>query len=78
MILHAGEPDDPLEGTPVHEESSTRRYAYGALSYVWVPPIVSFPIAIDGSALLLTKSLKDALRRLRYSDRSQTVWADAI
>ncbi|KAF2036573.1 heterokaryon incompatibility, partial [Setomelanomma holmii] len=49
---------------------------YEALSYVWGLPNFEFLLALENGILLITESLNDALRRLRYPQRSRRIWVD--
>lgn len=66
--------DEPLNG-PHRPQSQP----YEALSYLWGDPTVTEAIRLGGdSALNLTSSIADALRRLRLPDRTRAIWADQI
>jgi hypothetical protein len=53
---------------------------YEAVSYVWGKPILSFPVhhMTDGSQILVTQNLDQALRRLRHRLDPRWLWADAM
>jgi hypothetical protein len=53
---------------------------YEAVSYVWGAPELTYPIhhTHDGSQILVTKSLNQALRGLRLRYDSRWLWADAM
>jgi hypothetical protein len=51
---------------------------YEALSYVWGDPTNRVPIQCNGRQLNVTVNLDAALRRIRHTDRSRMIWADAI
>lgn len=51
---------------------------FEALSYVWGAPDFTEKIAINDRELQVTKSLDEALRRLRRRWHSRTVWVDQI
>jgi hypothetical protein len=52
--------------------------AYEALSYVWGNPQDTVEITVNGAPFKATRNLTAALRRLRSSRDSRTLWADAI
>ncbi|KAL6708208.1 hypothetical protein ACN47E_003392 [Coniothyrium glycines] len=52
---------------------------YEAISYTWGESHLSKPVHIaDGSHILATENLDDALRKLRHSHEKRALWADAI
>lgn len=51
---------------------------YTALSYTWGDPKIRKAIVVDGQTLEVTVNLFDALRNLRSSQRTQTLWVDAV
>lgn len=51
---------------------------YDAISYVWGTPTKREEIQCDGQPAYITISLAQALRKLRHSTRSKTLWADGI
>ncbi|KAF4633144.1 hypothetical protein G7Y89_g4978 [Cudoniella acicularis] len=51
---------------------------YEAISYVWGNYELSETIECNSKSLRITKSLESALRRIRLTDQSRLVWADAI
>jgi hypothetical protein len=51
---------------------------YEALSYVWGNPQDTVEIRVNGAPFKATRNLTAALRRLRSSRGSRTLWADAI
>jgi hypothetical protein len=52
--------------------------AYEALSYVWGDPNITSEITVNGNSLWVTKSLRNALARLRHKESNRMIWADAI
>ncbi|CAI6332213.1 unnamed protein product [Periconia digitata] len=78
MILEAGKPNDDLSCIlyPVRSNDAGR---YLALSYVWGDPNRrDAVITCNGAPLKITKSLQDALKEIRQTDESVSIWADAI
>ncbi len=51
---------------------------YEALSYVWGKTEFSNTLHLPGGCLMITDNLASALRRLRLSDKSRILWADAV
>lgn len=51
---------------------------YEALSYVWGDPKFERTILCNGKVKAVTENLFSALQRLRFSDRSRTLWVDAL
>lgn len=51
---------------------------YTALSYTWGDPKIRKAIVVDGQTLEVTVNLFDALRYLRSSRKTQTLWVDAV
>ncbi|KAM7184300.1 Heterokaryon incompatibility protein (HET) domain containing protein [Rhypophila sp. PSN 637] len=51
---------------------------YEAISYCWGDEQDKATITINGNTVPVTKSLNDALKRLRTREKKRTVWADAI
>lgn len=52
--------------------------SYEALSYLWGTPEGSLPLSCNGEQLLITPNCDSALRHLRQTDSSRTLWVDAI
>lgn len=51
---------------------------YEALSYVWGEVAGHVSIQVCGENFKATSNLEQALRRLRYKDRSRLLWVDAV
>ncbi|OCK75076.1 hypothetical protein K432DRAFT_429647 [Lepidopterella palustris CBS 459.81] len=51
---------------------------YQAISYAWGSKLKQFSLHIDDETMMLTASLYLGLRRLRQTDRTILIWADAI
>jgi Heterokaryon incompatibility protein (HET) len=51
---------------------------FEALSYVWGNPEDTDPINVDDAEFQATKNLIKALKRLRSSNGSRTIWVDAV
>ncbi|KAL9045503.1 MAG: hypothetical protein Q9214_001459, partial [Letrouitia sp. 1 TL-2023] len=54
------------------------RPVYEALSYVWGDPRVTKSINLGGRSFRVRKNLWTALKAIRISDTSRTIWIDAI
>lgn len=52
--------------------------SYETISYVWGDPTIQHPIKLNGCQFNVTENLFLALRRLRRSSESRTLWVDAI
>ncbi|KAK5079469.1 hypothetical protein LTR70_009424 [Exophiala xenobiotica] len=52
--------------------------SYEAISYVWGVSPGLVPITCNGKPFSITATLDAAFRRIRLSDRSRIVWADAV
>lgn len=85
FLLEPGTIDDPIGGRLELADIRTLE-PYEALSYVWGEPkplgINNYTVSLgdkhDSSSLELTRSLYEALKRLRLKDRSRRIWADQI
>ena len=52
---------------------------YEAISYTWGKPNLIIPALVqDGTRLLITKNLDNALRRFRLPCKKRNIWADAV
>lgn len=51
---------------------------FEAISYVWGDASDKLPINCNGEIMSVTKNLHNALKRLRYPNKSRTLWTDAI
>lgn len=76
LILEPGGPSDPLRGTNRHQKYS--RVCYEAVSYTWGDDSTPCSIMLDGCRMSLTRSLFNALVRLRLRDRPRILWADGV
>lgn len=76
IVLAAGRGDDLLVCS-LHQ-SHVDAASFEAISYVWGTPDREQTIICDGKTLKITPNLRDALRRVRLSDRSRSLWADSI
>jgi hypothetical protein len=54
------------------------RVSFEALSYTWGDVNSTSPIILHGNLHLITKTLKLALRHLRYPERERILWVDAL
>ena len=50
---------------------------FNAISYVWGDPNITLPITIDGEPLAITRNLCNGLQRLRKTDETLIIYADA-
>ncbi|KAK7186189.1 hypothetical protein DPSP01_005019 [Paraphaeosphaeria sporulosa] len=81
ISLQPGHVDEPLVASvshaPLLAEPPTPYYE--ALSYTWGGLEFENILRIQGKGILrIGRTLHDALRRLRYPDRSRSLWADAV
>jgi hypothetical protein len=77
LRLEPGQFSDKVQGTLCHANLD-KKPVYIALSYVWGDPAVTAPIFCNGTEIGVTVSLANALARLRKSNASVVVWADAL
>lgn len=78
LTLAPGGELDLLHSTLEVADLSTKTTNYEALSYVWGPPDLCQSIKINGKTFAVSKTLKDALIRLRLKVKPRTIWVDAI
>jgi len=73
-------PDAPLRFSFHHGCLDDLEGRYEAVSYVWGEPILNFPVyhINDGSRVLVTENLDQALRKLRHRLDPRWLWADAM
>ncbi|CVK96323.1 related to heterokaryon incompatibility protein (het-6OR allele) [Fusarium proliferatum] len=78
-ILHIlpGQRGEPVPCT-LHTASLDDSPSYEALSYSWGDPHICHIIEVDGQQATVTENLYNALRRLRFVDRTRHIWADAL
>ncbi|KID60580.1 Heterokaryon incompatibility, partial [Metarhizium hybridum] len=79
LDVHPGQRDDPLRCTLRHvrqDEGSQCKYA--GLSYAWGDPSVTSDIMVNDARHTITRNLEIALRGLRDSSATLTLWVDAI
>lgn len=77
LDIHPGAYCDPLVCTL--RKATLTKCRYQALSYAWAGQPQDRSIQINGRAgFLISRTLEDALRRLRDTTRPCTVWADAV
>lgn len=77
IILEPGEPTDALRCHFKHV-CSLKDHEYEELSYVWGEESSDHTIQCSGMKIQITANLDDALRQLRYTDRTRLLWVDAI
>ncbi|QDS67868.1 hypothetical protein FKW77_007866 [Venturia effusa] len=83
-LLHLLPSED--EHAPIHgklveyplKTTGSRRHLYEALSYVWGSEEKPDSIVIENHELLITKSLHEALLRLRNHAYERYLWVDAV
>jgi hypothetical protein len=56
----------------------SQRVPYEALSYTWGSPGRCHRVECDGSYLLVTSTLQEALRTMRFPDKERTLWIDQL
>lgn len=84
--LKSGKPDDPVSGfIQIVTVEELPRIKYEAISYVWGDPLDTVTISATNlnqparpGLIPITKSLNDALRRLRHPDTVRVLWADGV
>jgi hypothetical protein len=81
LDLQPGSAHDPLECRlyeyPLRQRPSWPQL-YEAVSYVWGSREKTGSIICNGAFLPITASLEQVLLRVRLSESSRTLWADAI
>lgn len=77
LVLHPGNPCEPLRGT-IHHTIVTSGRSYEAVSYTWGDSSTPRSILLHGCQMPLTESLFNALVRLRYPSRDRKLWADGL
>jgi hypothetical protein len=82
LELEPGTSDEPLRGRLQHFDLKSEIPSFDALSYVWGVAVYDqtfechMPIRID--TVMITKSLEEALQRLRSPQEIKHIWADGI
>ncbi len=77
LELYSGDFDDDINCSIRHATlSSTLEFT--ALSYTWGDPKICKAILVGGQIFEVTVNLFDALRHLRSSQDTQTLWVDAV
>ncbi|KLU93144.1 hypothetical protein MAPG_12082, partial [Magnaporthiopsis poae ATCC 64411] len=77
LTLEPGVGDEPLVGS-LRFENLGGRPDFEAISYVWGSGTRSAEMRCDGRLLPLTRSVYDALRRMRDPTRPRRLWADQV
>lgn len=77
LTLKAGSGDEPLVGY-LTVENLDYNPDYEAISYVWGTEGRCSEILLDFKVLPLTRSIHDALKRMRHPTQSRRLWADQI
>jgi hypothetical protein len=77
LDLAPGEPAEPLRGS-LRRMSVSNPGPFEALSYVWGRNHVPDTIICDDKTLPITSSVAVALRRLRSTTDTRTIWVDQV
>jgi len=77
LTLSPGNHNEPISLTITHA-SLDQQPIYEALSYVWGPPLPSYPVRCNDGFLGVGQNLKDALQHLRKPDEPRVLWIDRI
>lgn len=75
--LEPGSDDDPLFGS-LRSVQIDQTPPYEAISYVWGNPAKQVVLVCDGMELRITYNLSGALRRVRRTQGTRLLWADAV
>jgi hypothetical protein len=81
LAIAPGAGNEPLRGTLEHfdlELLKSQHAHFDALSYVWGHVVYDRPFECQTGIVLITKSLEEALQKLRSSQRTQYIWADGV
>ncbi|KAG9190024.1 hypothetical protein G6011_08112 [Alternaria panax] len=76
-LLPAQHPDDTIQ-LRLHPKKLDEKRDYEALSYAWGTADSPREASLNGKPIFMRESLDLGLRRLRYTDRSRVLWADAL
>lgn len=68
---------DPLVCT-LHSTHLNEFPTFEAISYVWGIPVKDQPMTCNGKEISITANLSAALRQVRLTNKSRTLWADSI
>jgi hypothetical protein len=68
----------PLRGKMQHFDLEYETPIFDALSYVWGAAIYDRSFECDSGIVMITKSLEEALKRLRSPHEVRQIWADGI
>jgi hypothetical protein len=77
LSLSPGDFQDPICGA-LETVSLGENPKYEALSYVWGKDMAPKPIILEGTEISITQNLDTALRHLRHSQMSRSLWVDAV
>ncbi|KAJ8129898.1 hypothetical protein O1611_g3732 [Lasiodiplodia mahajangana] len=77
LELHSGNFDDDINCS-IRHITLVSTLDFTALSYTWGDPKIRKPISVDSQTLGVTVNLFDALRHLRSSRETRTLWVDAV
>lgn len=86
LKLQPGDKDASIVCNLIHSRLDVRprrrrrrkQPAYEAISYVWGSSDMTIPITCNRKRIFITENLRDALVRVRLSDRPRMVWADSV
>ncbi|KAB2111674.1 hypothetical protein AG0111_0g1732 [Alternaria gaisen] len=76
LHVHPGAWNDDVE-CHLETVSLNDNPKFYAISYVWGDPNITLPITIDGKPLAITRNLCNGLQRLRKTDETLVIYADA-
>jgi hypothetical protein len=81
LALKPGTDNEPIRGTLEHfdlEELKVVFAHFDALSYVWGAAVYDRTFECQTGIIMITKSLEEALQRLRSTYETLHIWADGI
>ncbi|KAI0399354.1 hypothetical protein F4802DRAFT_51092 [Xylaria palmicola] len=78
LLIHPGQPDEPLRTELVPTTLDEARGAYDATSYTWGAPADPEQISCGGARLWVQRNAFHMMLDLRRPDRPRRVWIDAI
>jgi hypothetical protein len=78
LALEPGTHNESLRGTLQHFDLEDQSPIFDALSYVWGAAIYDRFLECQSGIVMITRSLEEALRRLRSPHEARHIWADGI